>query len=113
MNAVERVKLLCKEKNISIRRLELDCDFGNGYIGSLKKGTFPDDRLRIIANYLDVPIYFLMTGETQLPVNEYNKTDQELTQMSVRLKTYALKLAHLSAEQQEHVLALIDMLGKQ
>lgn len=45
MNSVERVKQLCKERKIPISRLEKDLGFANGYIGQLRKGTFPDDRL--------------------------------------------------------------------
>lgn len=112
MNTVERVKLLCKEKNISIRRLELDCDFGNGYIASLKKGTLPDNRLKIIADYLDVSVYYLMTGESQIPDIEYDMTDQAITQLPNHLKLYALKLARLSSDEQEHVISLIDMLSR-
>ena len=56
MNSVERVKTICRERKIPISRLEKELNFANGYIGQLKKGTFPDDRLLMIANYLDVPV---------------------------------------------------------
>lgn len=36
MNAVELVKQVCKERGISIAKLERDCDFSNGYIGKVK-----------------------------------------------------------------------------
>ena len=45
MNAVERVKAICKERKIPISKLESDCGFANGYIGQLRKGVFPDDRI--------------------------------------------------------------------
>lgn len=64
MNSVERVKSICRERKIPISRLEKELNFANGYIGQLKKGTFPDDRLLMIANYLDVPVDYLTTGET-------------------------------------------------
>ena len=58
MSVVERVKELCKEKKIPISRLERDLGFGNGYIGQLKKGVLPNDRLDAIASYLEVsPAY--------------------------------------------------------
>lgn len=62
MNSVERVKLLCKEKKIPISKLEKDLGFSNGYIGQLRKGVFPSDRLILIANYLEVSTDYLMTG---------------------------------------------------
>lgn len=63
MTSVERVKAICKERRIAISRLEKDLGFSNGYIGQLRKGVLPDDRLRMIADYLNVTTQFLMTGE--------------------------------------------------
>lgn len=62
MNTVERIKSICSERNIPISKLERDCDFSNGYINSLKKGTLPNDRLLKIADYLGVNASFLSTG---------------------------------------------------
>lgn len=63
MSSVERVKSICKERKIPISRLEKDLGFGNGYIGQLRKGVFPDARLAEIAKYLDLTVEFLMYGE--------------------------------------------------
>lgn len=63
MTSVERVKAICKERRIAISRLEKDLGFSNGYIGQLRKGVLPDDRLMMIADYLNVTTQYLMTGE--------------------------------------------------
>ena len=63
MNTVERIKSICKERKIAISKLEKECGFSNGYIGQLRKGTIPDDRLRIVAEYLELSVEYLMTGE--------------------------------------------------
>ena len=63
MTSVEKVKELCKERKISICKLERDLQFGNGYIGQLKKGSFPDDRLCKIADYFGVSVDYLMGKE--------------------------------------------------
>ena len=63
MNSVERVKKICKERDIPISKLERDLGFSNAYIGQLKKGTFPAERLVLIANYLDVSSEYLLTGK--------------------------------------------------
>lgn len=63
MTSVERVKAICKERKIAISRLEKDLGFSNGYIGQLKKGVFPDDRLKMIADYFGVSVNYLMTGK--------------------------------------------------
>ena len=63
MNCVERVKAICKERKIPISKLESDLKFSNGYIGQLRKGVFPADRLAKIASYLEVSSDYLLTGE--------------------------------------------------
>lgn len=50
MNVVEKVRQECKDRKIPVSKLERDCGFANGYIGSLKKGTIPADRLQTIAD---------------------------------------------------------------
>ena len=67
MNAVDRVKALCKERRIPISKLERDLGFANGYIGQLRKGVFPSDRLMKIADYFSVSHLYLLSGETQTP----------------------------------------------
>ena len=65
MNSVERVKTICKDRKIPISKLERDLGFANGYIGQLRKGVLPDDRLLQIAEYLSVSTSFLLTGITE------------------------------------------------
>ena len=62
MNSVERVKAICSERKIAISKLEKDLGSGNGYIGQLRKGVFPADRLAKIADYLNVTTDYLLTG---------------------------------------------------
>lgn len=79
MNSVERVKQLCKERRIPISKLEKELGFSNGYIGQLRKGVFPSDRLVVIANYLGVSTEYLMTGK-----EETKEKDPELTKRDER-----------------------------
>ena len=65
MNMVDRVKAICEERGIPISKLEQDLGFSNAYIAQLRKGVFPSDRLLAIADYLDVPYRFLVTGENE------------------------------------------------
>ena len=68
MNSVERVKEICKERKIPISKLEANLGFSNGYVGQLKKGVFPADRLAKIASYLDVTTDYILTGEDKKEV---------------------------------------------
>lgn len=94
-NAVQRVKDLCKQRKIPISRLERELGFGNGYISQLRKGTFPNDRLLQIANYLMVPVEVLMEGnrigsheEELIGIQKENptvQTDSEVDEVTIEL----------------------------
>jgi transcriptional regulator with XRE-family HTH domain len=62
MNAVERIKSICKERKIPISKLERECGFANGYIGQLKKGSIPSDRLIKICDFLGIAPSALIEG---------------------------------------------------
>ena len=65
MTSVEKVKEICKKRKIPISKLEKDLGFANGYVGQLKKGTFPGDRLAAISKYLLVPTEYLLGEEEE------------------------------------------------
>ena len=71
MNTVERVKMICKERKIPLSRLERECGFSNGYIGQLKKGSIPDDRLLKIASYLGMTVGQLTGVQTDVQTDGY------------------------------------------
>lgn len=84
MNSVERVRQVCKEKKIPISRLERDLGYSNGYIGQLRKGVFPTDRLVEIARYLSVPVeYLLDTEKAPIPEDERQK---ELDRLATEIR---------------------------
>lgn len=105
MNSVEKVKAICKEKKIPISKLERDLGFGNGYVGQLKKGSFPDDRLLAIANYLNVTTDYLMGSEQK----EKSPTPEG---MELDAETIQLREIWDSADQEERkaLLAMAKML---
>ena len=80
MTSVDRVKAICKERKIAISKLERDLGYANGYIGQLRKGVFPDDRLAEIAAYLSVSTTYLMTGKEETPTGtgERSVSDDEI-----------------------------------
>lgn len=64
MNTIERIQMVCKERQIKIYKLEKDLGFSNGYLYNMKKrGALPDDRLSAIAEYLQVSVGYLTSGE--------------------------------------------------
>lgn len=76
MNSVERVKEICKTRKIPISKLEKELGYANGYIGQLRKGVFPADRLQEIANYLDVSAEYLLSGKEKEGGEKYYLNDE-------------------------------------
>lgn len=66
MNTYERIKELAKEKKISIRQLEMNFGYSNGYIGSWKRQTPNSLELARIADYFGVSVDYLL-GRDELP----------------------------------------------
>ena len=81
MDAVERIKTLCKKNDIPISRLERDCGFSNGYIRGLREGKLPADRLYTVAEYLHVSPDYLLTGE----IKESYYTNTETAQIAQKI----------------------------
>ena len=109
MNTVERIKSICKERKIPISSLEKNCGFSNGYIGQLKKGTIPDDRLQKISAFLNLSIEYLMTGTT---VDVYSEDFSHLyakIRKDVELSRALVKYFDMSEEKKKHVINTINM----
>ena len=87
MNTVDKVKSLCKTRKIPISRLERDLGFSNGYIGQLKKGTFPNARLVAISDYLKIPIDELLGDENsgQLTSKDERDIAKDMEQLRSKL----------------------------
>lgn len=88
MNSVERVKEICKARKIPISALEKACGFGNGYIGQLKKGTFPDDRLYKIADFLSVDPQILLFGEDAVKKAQQNEFERRMQISTILQEKY-------------------------
>lgn len=57
---LDKIESLCKEKRISISKLEKECGIGNGTISRWNKSSPRSDNLKTVAEYFDKPIeYFL------------------------------------------------------
>lgn len=97
MNSVERIKAICKERKIAISKLERDLGFANGYIGQLRKGVLPDDRLLQVSEYLNLSIEYLMTGEQKEKpaISEDDRLNAEFVELFSKL-TEAEKTMMLS-----------------
>jgi transcriptional regulator with XRE-family HTH domain len=112
-NSVDEVKRICKERKIPISKLEQACGFSNGYVGKLREGKFPADRLYSIAQFLGVSVDYLLTGEE--PKVDLSAETAKLVgklvqdpEMAKALKKYF----ELSDEKKKHVIDTINMLSE-
>ena len=110
MNLKERIKTLCKENGITVNKLEKTLGFGTGYVAKLDNSTPNTAKIKLIADFFNVSLDYLMNGKEPEYSIEVAKIDVELSNMNDRLKEYALKLSNLPKDKQEHVMQIIDWL---
>lgn len=59
---IERITTLSSDKNISVNKALLECGFKD-FISNLRKGSIPSvDKFLIIADYFNVDVGWLLTG---------------------------------------------------
>lgn len=73
MNTYEIIKELAKEKKISIRQLEMNFGYSNGYLAKWKNNTPNSDELSRIADFFNVSVDYLLGRETPSKETELRK----------------------------------------
>ena len=58
---IDRIRALCAKNHTSIKALEKNLGFSNSSLA--KAATIKDDRLQRIAEYFNVSVGYLITGE--------------------------------------------------
>ena len=61
MDMKERIQNLCKKNCISVNKLEKILGFGNGYICKLGQSTPNASKIKLIADYFNVSVDYIMT----------------------------------------------------
>lgn len=56
----DTIVMLCRDKGVSISKVEKECDIGNGTIRGWNASNPRIDNLKKVAKYLDVPIESLL-----------------------------------------------------
>ncbi|WP_301388080.1 helix-turn-helix domain-containing protein [Enterococcus entomosocium] len=73
MNTYEIIKELAKEKKMSIRQLEMNFGYSNGYLAKWKNNTPNSDELSRIADFFNVSVDYLLGRETSSKETELRK----------------------------------------
>lgn len=111
MTLKERIKKLCKDRGISMNKLEDECGFAKGYISKLDKSTPNSDRLQTIADYFGVSLDFLMTGEeVSVKFSEANAELISKLRKDTELSKALVKYFELSDVQKEYIINSINLL---
>ena len=72
MGIYEKIQGLCKEHNLSIRKLERELNFGNNTIGKWKNSNPSVEKLQAVADFFDVPIKYFTDQETIVISSKYD-----------------------------------------
>ena len=108
---------LLDEKGLKNADVARATGISNMTLSDWKRGVSKpkEDKMRKIAEFLNVSADYLMTGEESQSTFtiEMAKIDVHLSNQSKRLKEYMLKLAELPKDKQENILNLIDMLSEE
>lgn len=134
MTIRQRIKSICKSKNISLNSLEKRCNLATGYISKLDKSSPSLDNICRIAELLGVSLDELVYGRneemnhhikaSELPksvldikndaINNDSKrdlpnlSDHQMVELSLEEKTMITKFRLISPEAKETVTTLID-----
>ncbi|MCC2250536.1 helix-turn-helix domain-containing protein [Virgibacillus sp. AGTR] len=75
MNTLERVKKLCKERGITVAKLEEELEIPKNTIYQWKRISPSLDKLKSIADYFNVSIDYLL-GRTDIKNNDLTEKDE-------------------------------------
>lgn len=112
MTIKDRIKDLCVKNEITVNKLETTLGFGTGYISKLDKSTPNTKKIKLISDFFNVSVDYIMTGKENQFTIEMADVDADLIMLEKRIKEYAIKLSKLSEEDREDIMKMIDRLGK-
>lgn len=64
MSRLELLKKLCKEKGITINKLEQELEFSQGSLGKIDTNVPKADKLYALAKFFDIPMEMFFEGES-------------------------------------------------
>ena len=104
MDMKERVQELCKKNSISVSELEKTLGFGNGYISKLGQSTPNTSKIKLIADYFNVSIDYIITGEEKCSIPIPSITDEYAKLISL--------YSNLSETDRNYIMSLTERLNQ-
>lgn len=115
MTLRERIKELCKERNVSLNKLETDCGFARGYLSKLDKSKPNSENLQKIADYFNVSVDYVMTGKEPTVEKTLGTEYAHIVGKIINdneLSNALLKYFSLSDKKKKYVIETINMLSE-
>jgi transcriptional regulator with XRE-family HTH domain len=113
---VVRIRNLCKENGISMRKLERENDFGNGLVSKWSNSSPSVAYLQRVAKYFGVSINYLL-GEKEFEDNgskyefPHNIIAESRAEYSVEDEKYRMKALHQKIDIQHMLKYLVKVSG--
>lgn len=111
MTTKDRIKELCKERKISVNKLETDLGFGTGYVSKLDKSTPNTKKIQLIADYFKVSVDYLMNGKEYEDFSDENALLVAKIRKDKELSKALMKYFELSEEKRKHIVDTINVLS--
>lgn len=86
MGLYEKIKLLAKEKNISIRKLEEDLGYGNGTIRRWETTSPGFDKVEKVADYFGVTTDYLSGRNPEKKNSDGIEEDEDLLEIAMMFR---------------------------
>ena len=101
---VDTIKRLCKEKKTTIAAIERACGFGNGSIRKWDSASPAYERIKAVADFLEVPVSELTGEQKEKPAlqmeNGLKEIDAIFEQLTPSRQSKLLELARLYLDDQ-------------
>lgn len=108
----ERIKELCRINDISMNKLEEILGFGKGYISKLGESTPNTTKIKLIADYFNVSLEYLITGDEKEGGETYylNEETRKIAQDIFENKELRLLYTEAKTAQPEDLEATYNIL---
>ena len=100
---VDTIKRLCKEKKTTIAAIERACGFGNGSIRKWDSASPAYERIKAVADFLEVPVSELTGEQKEKPAPKWDglkEIDAIFEQLTPSRQAKLLELARLYLDDQ-------------
>ncbi len=109
MEIIERISDICKKNGTSITKLERELGYSNGSLAKAK--DIPSSRILEIANYFNVSMNWIMTGN----IPDYSEESAHLVgkiRNDIELSKALMKYFDLSEAKKKCVIELINLFSE-